>query len=292
MQARWAPSLLLFFCLFGSSLSASDPRIFLRDDPVPSTTGSSNQTSTQGAATTTAPPPATTTLAGLNSTNVTVTASPTVSGMVLPSDFLNKTLNATMFPANELPLPPEITPAFSVAGVLLMITGVFYCLIGIKKKWIQISISSAYLVALAITVLIVYVVNPPVTYAVQGAYLVAAVAPALLLGGVACIFHDVTEGLGCAVGGFSISMFFMVLTPGGLLTNTASKAIFIGVWTFAIFCFSFSHYTRTYALIGSTALGGSTAVILGIDCFSKAGLKEFWIYIWGMFLARGANAGG
>ena len=35
----------------------------------------------------------------------------------------------------SLPLPPAITPALSVAGVILMVTGVVYTLIGIKNAW-------------------------------------------------------------------------------------------------------------------------------------------------------------
>jgi hypothetical protein len=42
-------------------------------------------------------------------------------------------------------------------------------------------------------------------------------------------------------------------------------------------------YTRPYALMASTAFAGSTAAVLGIDCFSRAGLKEFWLYTWGEF---------
>lgn len=35
---------------------------------------------------------------------------------------------------NSLPLQPKITPAFSIAGVLMMIAGTVYALIGIKNK--------------------------------------------------------------------------------------------------------------------------------------------------------------
>ncbi len=34
-----------------------------------------------------------------------------------------------------LPLQPKITPALSVAGVLMMVLGTVYTLIGIKNKW-------------------------------------------------------------------------------------------------------------------------------------------------------------
>jgi hypothetical protein len=75
-------------------------------------------------------------------------------------------------------------------------------------------------------------------------------------------------------------MWFLCLKPGGLLSSTASKAIFIAAFTVATYTLSFAHYTRPYGLIGSTSFGGATAIVLGIDCFSRAGLKEFWLYIW------------
>jgi Domain of unknown function (DUF4203) len=194
----------------------------------------------------------------------------------------NGAANAAMAATDQLPLAPHITPALSVAGVLLMLTGLMYCFIGIKRSWIQVSISSAYLVALAITVLIIYVADPPVSLALQGAYLVAIAGPALVLAPLTYIFKDVTEGFGCAVGGFATSMFLLVLRPGGLLPTTEQKAIFIGCWTLGIYLLSLSRYTRTYGLIASSAIGGATTVVLGIDCFSLAGLKEFWVYLWGM----------
>lgn len=45
---------------------------------------------------------------------------------------------------------------------------------------------------------------------------------------------------------------------------------------------SFSHYTRTHGLIASIAFSGATAAILGIDCLARAGLKEFWLYLWAL----------
>ena len=220
--------------------------------------------------------------------SVTSAASSTLvsitSSSVSPASPTSSTTNTTVASDADdaLPLPPAITPALSIAGAFLMISGLVYGLVGIKNKWLQIYISTAYLVALAITVLIIYVINPPISLAIQGAYFIGAFIPALGIGGLALIFKDVTEGLGCAVGGFCLSMFFLILKPGGLLPGNAAKAIFIGCWTVGIYALSFSHYVRSYALIGATSLGGATAVIIGIDCFSLAGLKEFWIYIWGL----------
>ncbi|EHK96030.1 hypothetical protein M7I_8296 [Glarea lozoyensis 74030] len=77
-------------------------------------------------------------------------------------------------------------------------------------------------------------------------------------------------------------MWLLVLKPGGLLTSTTTKAIFIAAFTVAGFSTSFSHYTRPYGLIGGISFGGATVLVLGIDCYSLAGLKEFWAYLWAL----------
>lgn len=123
--------------------------------------------------------------------------------------------------------------------------------------------------------------SPPVTNAVQGAYLVAVFFTGLTFGALAIVFKELTEGLGCLLGGFCFSMWLMALKPGGLLTKTSSKCGFIAAITVGVYVLSFSQYTRTYGLIVSTAFSGGAALALGIDCFSRAGLKEFWLYIWG-----------
>ena len=122
--------------------------------------------------------------------------------------------------------------------------------------------------------------HPPINNAVQGAYFIAAFLTGVLFGGGSIIFADVTEGLSCLLGGFCLSMWFLVLTPGGLAKSTAGRAILIACFTLGTFAFYISHYTRPYALIGSISFAGATVAVLGIDCFSRAGLKEFWLYLW------------
>lgn len=181
----------------------------------------------------------------------------------------------------KLPIEPSITPALSVAGAILMLTGLSYTLIGIKTKWLHIFLSTAYLTSLAVTVLIVYVMHSPVSNAIQGAYFVAAFVTGVIFGGGSILFADVTEGLGCLLGGYSLAMWFLVLKPDGLIKSKAGKAIFIACFTLGAFGFYMSHWTRAYGLIGATSFAGATVIVLGIDCFSRAGLKEFWLYIWG-----------
>ncbi|KAG8532213.1 uncharacterized protein KY384_003854 [Bacidia gigantensis] len=222
-----------------------------------------------------------------NETASATSPDPSTSGVVIgptPTPF-NGSINGsiTNLPHIEgLPIHPEVTPALAVAGALLILTGAFYTIIGIKTKWLHIFCSATYLFALCVTILIIYVMHPPVSNAVQGAYFVAAAVTGLIFGAIAVVFADVTEGLGCFLGGFCLGMWFLTLKPGGLITSTAGKSIFIACFTVGIFGLYISHYTRPYGLIGSTSFAGATAVLLGVDVFSRAGLKEFWLYIWNL----------
>ncbi|KAK5789485.1 hypothetical protein VI817_008609 [Penicillium citrinum] len=181
-----------------------------------------------------------------------------------------------------LPIQPELSPALGVGGFLLLVSGAALALIGIRKRWLYISLSTAFLAALGVTVLIEYVMNPPVTNAVQGGYLVAIVVTGAVFGGLALVFKEITEGLCCLLGGFCIGMWLMTVKAGGLVTENGAIVGFIIAFAAGFYCLSFSHYTRSYGSMVCTAFAGATALVLGIDCFSRAGLKEFWLYVWGL----------
>ncbi len=124
--------------------------------------------------------------------------------------------------------------------------------------------------------------SPPVSNGLQGAYLVAVVMTGLLFGAGSLMFQEIAEGFGCLLGGFCLSMWLLVLKPGGTITTLAGKVILIVVLVVSAWALSFHRVTRTYALIGSTSFSGATAVVLGVDCFTRVGLKEFWLYIWNL----------
>ncbi|PYH93185.1 hypothetical protein BO71DRAFT_355842 [Aspergillus ellipticus CBS 707.79] len=183
---------------------------------------------------------------------------------------------------DALPIQPTVTPALGIGGFILVVMGAVLALIGIRNLRVQVFLSTAFLTSLGVIVLIVYVMSPPVQVAVQGAYLVAVFFTGLTFGALALVFKELTEGLGCLLGGFCCSMWLLALKPGGLLTETDAKSGFIGAISLAFYALSFSHHTRPYGLMVSTGISGGTAVALGIDCFSRAGLKEFWLYIWAL----------
>ncbi|KAF2012488.1 hypothetical protein BU24DRAFT_252946 [Aaosphaeria arxii CBS 175.79] len=185
-------------------------------------------------------------------------------------------------PKDPLPIHPKITPALGIAGVILLLSGIAYTIIGIKNKWLYVFASAAYLSSLAVTVLIIYLMTPPVSNAIQGGFFVAAFFTGILFGGLSLIFPDMTEGLGCLLGGFCLSMWFLTVKENGLITSQTGRSIFIGVMSAAGFSLSFSHYTRQYGLIVCISFAGATITMLGVDCLSQAGWKEFWLYLWNL----------
>ncbi|GLA97122.1 hypothetical protein AtubIFM57143_004608 [Aspergillus tubingensis] len=217
------------------------------------------------------------------SSNATLPASTTITSLNTSQASQGKgTYGKNSTSPNALPIQPTVTPALGIGGFILIVTGAILAVIGIRNLRVQVFLSTAFLTSLGVTVLIVYVMSPPVRVAVQGAYLVAVFFTGITFGALAIVFKELTEGLGCLLGGFCSSMWLLSLKPGGLLTTTDSKSGFIGAISVAFYALSFSHHTRPYGLIVSTGISGGTAVALGIDCFSRAGLKEFWLYIWGL----------
>ncbi|KAM3457335.1 hypothetical protein MY3296_001077 [Beauveria thailandica] len=222
------------------------------------------------------------TAAATSTRNITASETSTETTTPTPSSTGSPTfLNATI-PRGQLPLAPKLTPGWGVAGTIMMLTGLVYALIGIKNPWVHAFFSAAYMVALGVSVLIVYLMNVPLSNALQGGYVAAIILSGCAVGTAAMFFKDLTESLGCALGGFCISMWLLCLVPGGLLHSTASKAIFIACFTVVGFAFYFSRFTRDWALLIAIAFSGATISVLGIDCFSRAGLKEFWAWIWAL----------
>ncbi|OGE57071.1 hypothetical protein PENARI_c002G09623 [Penicillium arizonense] len=266
-------------------------------DQAGESTSSEASTATQTDASTTASTStstsATTTATGTGTATTTNTASTTASAAEATSTVpsLDGATAASQQEAADsarptysggLPIKPVITPAWGVGGFILLVLGVILAFVGVRKQWVQIFLSTAFLTALGVTVLIVYVMSPSVSNAVQGGYVVAVFFTGAVFGGLSLVFKEICEGLGCLLGGFCLSMWFLALKSGGLLTENGPRTGMIVAFSVGFYCLSFSHYTRPYGLIGCSSFSGATALVLGIDCFSRAGLKEFWLYIWGL----------
>ncbi|KAJ5709047.1 hypothetical protein N7493_010381 [Penicillium malachiteum] len=245
-------------------------------------TASASTTNTNTAATTTA------STSTSNSTSHTSQSSQLASDTSVPSLGTSSSGSGSQSSSNStkmtysggLPIQPKITPALGAGGFILLAAGAALAFVGIRKPRIYIFLSTGFVAALGVTVLIEYVMSPPASNAVQGAYLVAIVSTGAIFGGLALVFKEITEGLCCLLGGFCIGMWLITLKAGGLVTKDGPKVGFILAFAGGFYCLSFSRYTRSYGSILCTAFSGATAIVLGIDCYSRAGLKEFWLYIW------------
>lgn len=76
-------------------------------------------------------------------------------------------------------------------------------------------------------------------------------------------------------------MWLLSLKEGGLIPSVGGRVGLIAAFCVFASALSFSKHTWTFGLMGCTAFAGATIIVLGIDCYSRAGLKEFWVYIWG-----------
>lgn len=86
------------------------------------------------------PPPTSETTSVVSATPIANITSPLLTNGKISTKHLRPTEMAKLVDTAKgdpqaLPIPPRITPALSVAGAILMATGVFYTLMGIRTKW-------------------------------------------------------------------------------------------------------------------------------------------------------------
>lgn len=152
---------------------------------------------------------------------------------------------------------------------------------GHRNRWSSYYLSGFFTLALICISIILKVgvepaVNPP-SKAIRGLFLVAAVIAGAVGGVISIVFWRGAGLLACGLGGFFFGLFLQALRPGGLIRPVGLRFIlYIGLY--AIF-FTISCYERVHSLVLAlaTAIIGSTALTLGIDCFSTQGLKEFYV---------------
>jgi hypothetical protein len=142
-------------------------------------------------------------------------------------------------------------------------------------------------VLITVQVLILDVMTVPdsggISHTTQGLYLLAIVLPSIALGGLAQWYVGwLAIRCGCIVGGFCLAMWIETLCPGGVITESQMTAVLIGVMCAVSLAPSISFFKKwvELAYMVFSSFSGSTALVLGIDCYSRAGLKEFWVYTW------------
>lgn len=119
-------------------------------------------------------------------------------------------------------------------------------------------------------------VNPP-SVKLEGLFFLACVVAGIAGGGIAIFFWKGARYFVGCWGGFALALYIQCMHDGGVIKPLGFRWLFyiaVAAVGFIASTFPRLHYP---VLLVSTAFVGSTAVILGVDCLSTAGLKEFYV---------------
>ncbi|KAI0033391.1 hypothetical protein K488DRAFT_47717 [Vararia minispora EC-137] len=228
---------------------------------------------------------------GASSVPVSTAAIPTVlnvTSVLTPSPTTSaptSTVSASATPsATPISLDTKVDPAFGVLGAILILTGIPSAFLGHKNRWTSFFLVGFYTLSLVCFVLILRfgvldAVNPP-SRTVRGMFVLASFVAGVAGGGVTIFFWKATKYFIGAWGGFALGLFIQCFRDGGLIRPIALRWIlYIGcaVVGFVLCTIPKIHY---HILLVSTAFIGASSIMLGVDCYSTAGLKEF--YIWNL----------
>lgn len=199
----------------------------------------------------------------LNSSTPTSSASPTPTPIVLAT---------------------RITPAFGVLGAILIITGLPSAFWGHKNRWTSFFLIGFYTLSLVCFVLIVKfgilpAINPP-NNTLQGMFVLASAVAGIMGGAFTIFFWKATKYFIGAWGGFAFGLWIQCFKSGGLITPVGMRWILYIVCSVVAFVLCTIPRIHWHMLLVATAFVGSSAFILGVDCYTTAGLKEF--YVWNL----------
>ncbi|KIO22974.1 hypothetical protein M407DRAFT_27545 [Tulasnella calospora MUT 4182] len=181
-------------------------------------------------------------------------------------------------------LETKVNGAFAMAGVLLILTGLPMTFWGHKNRWSSIFLIGFYTFALTCIVLIIRFgvlqgVKPP-TVKLEGLFLLASAVAGIIGGAIFIFFWKGTRYSVGAWGGFALALWIECFKAGGIIKPVGFRWFFyiaLAVIGFVACTFPKTHYPT---MLISTAIVGATSLMLGVDCFTTAGLKEF--YIWNL----------
>ncbi|KAJ7487482.1 hypothetical protein B0H11DRAFT_2013559 [Mycena galericulata] len=202
------------------------------------------------------------------SSSSSASASPSPSASAVPNHVLSTTLD----------------PAFGVLGAVLIITGVPSAFFGHKNRWTSFFLIGFYTLSLVCFVLILKfgiltAVNPP-SKVLRGMFVLASAVAGIAGGGISIFFWKASRYFIGGWGGFALALWVQCFHDGGVINTVGFRWIFYigcGVVGFVLCTIPKIHY---HILLISTAIVGSSAFMLGVDCFTTAGLKEF--YVWNL----------
>ncbi|OAV96421.1 hypothetical protein PTTG_04011 [Puccinia triticina 1-1 BBBD Race 1] len=190
--------------------------------------------------------------------------------------------NLAEFSSSEIPLHTQITVPFSILGAILIVSGAPMCFWGGRNRWSSYFLTAAYTAAVIVMIPIlrfgVIEQDHSPNNVVQGIFVLVCVVSAIGAGAIGVIFWKGTRFIVGAGGGFVISLFILSLHSNSLIKPIGLR------WILILGCIALGFVLATIPAIAihvtlfATAAMGAAVVVLGIDCFTTGGLKEFWLY--------------
>ncbi|KIR68578.1 hypothetical protein I312_100331 [Cryptococcus bacillisporus CA1280] len=186
-----------------------------------------------------------------------------------------------------IPFNIVIDPAYGIAGAVLILSGIPVAVLGSKNRWSSLAVASGLAFFLFTLVMILrFGVEPnlappsphPPSATLRGLYLLACLISSFIGAGLGIFFFNFTKYAISAAGGFTFGWFLLALRQGGLITSVVGRWALLGALTVVVFIASLPKRFNDLMILVSTAWIGATAFVLGVDCYTRAGLKEFYVY--------------
>jgi len=108
----------------------------------------------------------------------------------------------------------------------------------------------------------------------RGLYLLACVISSFFGAAFGIFFFNFSKYWVSAAGGYTFGWFLLATREGGLITSVIGRWGLLGSLTVVAFLAALVPLLHDHMVLASTVWIGATAVVLGIDCYTRAGLKE------------------
>ncbi|WVQ85089.1 hypothetical protein IAT38_007253 [Cryptococcus sp. DSM 104549] len=186
-----------------------------------------------------------------------------------------------------IPFNVVIDPAYGILGAFLILTGIPVAVLGGKNRWSSLAIASGYTLMMFTLVMILrFGVQPnlqgptihPPNRTLRGLYLLACIISSFIGAGLGIFFFNFAKYWVSAAGGFCFGWFLLATRQGGLIQSVLGRWGLLGSLTVVAFVASLPKVMNPHMMLASTGWMGATAFVLGADCYTRAGLKEFYIY--------------
>ncbi|GAA6047668.1 hypothetical protein JCM3770_001617 [Rhodotorula araucariae] len=226
----------------------------------------------------------------LSASNATAPASSTsvassVTGSAVPASTPAPSPSPPEAATSRPALATHVEPWSGVLGGLLLVTGLFLGSAASQFPRAASGIDGLYAGALVVGLVVlkftvVPKLNPP-SHTARGLYLLAAVGGGFVVAVPCALVPRATAPLAGALAGLAASVFLLATRDDALIRPLGLRYILVvGLVALGFVLASIPRIQPPVLLVCTSAVG-AFVVVLGIDCFTSAGLKELYVYVLG-----------